>query len=113
LTALPAPGSSGFAGASVAALTTLLPCYLFTIVLAPYFHEIAANTAVKSFVEGITAAVTGALAGSVIVIAMRSLTDGPTVIIAIVSLLLLNGAKKNSEPYIIIARHWPVYSSEI
>src|SRR5437660_2817454 len=30
---------AGFPGASVAALATFLPCYLFTIIPAPYFHK--------------------------------------------------------------------------
>ena len=71
---------AGFPGASVAALATFLPCYLFTVIPAPYFKKIAKNTSIKAFVDGITAAVIGALVGSVIVIATRSITDIPTAI---------------------------------
>ncbi|WP_237488012.1 chromate transporter [Hufsiella arboris] len=48
---------AGFPGACVAALATFLPCYLFTVALAPSFKKIAQNTSIKAFVDGITAAV--------------------------------------------------------
>ena len=93
---------NGFAGAAVAAMATFLPCYLFTILLAPSFKKIAKNASVKAFVEGITATVIGALMGAVIVIAMRSITDIPTALIAIASILALIYIKKMQEPYIIL-----------
>ncbi|MTH16757.1 chromate transporter [Flavobacterium sp. LC2016-01] len=93
---------NGFLGALVAALATFLPCYLFTIAMAPYFKKIAQNKPVKAFVEGITAAVVGALVGSVIVIAKRSIIDIPTVFIAILTILALIYVKKIQEPYIIL-----------
>jgi chromate transporter len=92
---------AGFPGACVAALATFLPCYLFTVALAPSFKKIAKNTGIKAFVEGITAAVIGALVGSVIVIGMRSITDIPTALIAVVAVLVLLYIKKIQEPYII------------
>lgn len=93
---------NGFLGALVAALATFLPCYLFTIVMAPSFKKIAQNKPVKAFVDGITAAVVGALVGSVIVIARRSIFDIPTVLIAFLSILALLYIKKIQEPYIIL-----------
>lgn len=92
---------AGFPGACVAALATFLPCYLFTVALAPSFKKIAKNASVKAFVDGITAAVIGALVGSVIVIAMRSIKDIPTALIAITSIFALIYIKKMQEPYII------------
>lgn len=93
---------NGFLGALVAALATFLPCYLFTIAMAPSFKKIAQNKPVKAFVEGITAAVVGALVGSVIVIAKRSIIDIPTALIAIVTIFALLYIKKIQEPYIIL-----------
>ncbi|GGF28580.1 chromate transporter [Flavobacterium limi] len=93
---------NGFLGALVAALATFLPCYLFTIAMAPSFKKIAQNKPVKAFVDGITAAVVGALVGSVIVIARRSIFDIPTVLIAFSSILALLYIKKIQEPYIIL-----------
>ena len=92
---------AGFPGACVAALATFLPCYLFTVALAPSFKKIAANASIKAFVDGITAVVIGALVGSVIVIAMRTIKDIPTMLIAVAAVLALVYIKKLQEPYII------------
>lgn len=92
---------AGFPGACVAAIATFLPCYLFTVALAPSFKRIAKNTSIKAFVEGITAAVIGALVGSVVIIAIRSITDVWTLLIAVAALLALVYIKKLQEPYII------------
>jgi chromate transporter len=70
--------------------------------LAPYFKKIAKNTSVKAFVDGITAAVIGALVGAVIVIAKRSIFDIPTILIAIATVLVLLYVKKMPEPAIIL-----------
>ena len=93
---------NGFPGAGVAALSTFLPCFLFTVILAPYFSKIAKNTSIKAFVDGITAAVIGALVGSVIVIATRSIIDIPTALIAIGAGVVLIYVKKIQEPHIIV-----------
>lgn len=92
---------AGFPGALVAALATFLPCYLFTIALAPSFKKIAQNQSIKAFVDGITAAVVGALVGAVGVIASRSILDIPTTLIAIATIFALLYIKKIQEPYII------------
>jgi len=93
---------AGFPGAAIAALATFLPCYLFTVIPAPYFKKIAKNNSIKAFVEGITAAVVGALVGAVIVIASRSIADIPTALIAIATVVALLTIKKIQEPYIIL-----------
>ena len=92
----------GFAGAAVAALATFLPCYLFTVLPAPYFIKIAKNISIKAFVDGITAAVIGALVGSVIVIALRSIIDIYTLLIAVATAMALLYIKKIKEPYLIL-----------
>ena len=93
---------AGFPGATVAALATFLPCYLLTVLPAPYFKRIAKNQSVKAFVDGITAAVVGALVGAVIVIATRSILDIPTALIAVAVVLSLFYNKKMQEPYLIL-----------
>ncbi len=92
---------AGFPGAAVAALATFLPCYLFTVLPAPYFHKYGKHPSIKAFVDGITAAVVGALAGSVIVIAMRTIKDVPTALIAIATAIILLRMKKIKEPQVI------------
>jgi len=100
---------AGFPGACVAAACTFLPCYLFTVIPAPYFKKYAKNNSIKAFVDGITAAVVGALAGAVVVIGVNTFTQNHTVIIDIPSLLIAIGTvfallyiKKIQEPYIIL-----------
>ena len=51
--------------------------------------------------DGITAAVVGALVGAVFVIAGRSIIDIPTTVIAIATVFALLYIKKIQEPYII------------
>jgi chromate transporter len=93
---------AGFPGACVAALSTFLPCYLFTVVPAPYFKKYGKHPSLKAFVDGITAAAIGAIAGAVLVLGKRTLTDIPTVVIALITIILLLNFKKIQEPYIII-----------
>jgi chromate transporter len=94
---------AGFPGATVAAAATFLPCYLFTVLPAPYFKKYGKHPSIKAFVDGITAAVVGALAGSVIVIAIRTIKDLPTAFIAVITIVVLLKVKKVKEPYIILA----------
>jgi chromate transporter len=94
---------AGLAGACVAALGTFLPCYLFTVLPAPYFKKYGRLPAVKAFVDGITAAAVGAITGSVIVIAKRSVIDWPTALLALATVLLLWRFRKLQEPVIVVA----------
>jgi chromate transporter len=93
---------SGFPGALVAAFATFLPCYLFTIIPAPYFRKYGKNPVIKAIVEGITAAAIGAIAGAVIVLGKRQLIDMPSVIVSL-SVVLLLAIKRIPEPLIILA----------
>ena len=92
---------AGLPGATVAALATFIPCYLFTVIPAPYFKKYGKLPGVLSFVDGITAAAIGAITGSVIVIAKRSLIDIPTVLIALATVALLWRFKKLQEPVVV------------
>ncbi|WP_457825757.1 chromate transporter, partial [Staphylococcus aureus] len=76
------------------ALATFIPCYLFTILPAPYFKKYGKLPGVIAFVDGITAAAIGAITGSVIVIAKRSIIDIPTALIALITIALLWRFKK-------------------
>jgi chromate transporter len=94
---------AGLPGASVAALATFLPCYLFTIVPAPYFKRYGKLPGLIAFVDGVTAAAIGAISGAVVVLARRSIVDAPTALIALVTLLLLLKFKRLQEPVIVAA----------
>jgi chromate transporter len=92
---------SGLSGAAVAALATFLPCYLFTIIPAPYFRKHGKKPGIVAFVDGCTAAAIGTIAGAVIVLGKRSITDLPTILIMAATLLALWKLKKLPEPAIV------------
>jgi chromate transporter len=92
---------AGFPGACVAALGTFLPCYLFTILPAPYFKKYGKLPGLIGFVDGVTAAAIGAITGAVIVLARRSIVDIPTAILALTTLALLWKFKKLQEPVLV------------
>ena len=92
---------AGLPGAVVAALATFLPCYLFTIIPAPYFKKYGKRPAILAFVDGVTAAAVGAIVGAVIVIARRSIVDLPTLLLALAAVALLLRFKKLPEPIIV------------
>jgi chromate transporter len=93
---------AGFWGAVVAAIGTFLPCYLFTILPAPYFKRHGKRPAIVAFVDGVTAAAIGAITGAVIVIGQRSITDWITAAMALVTVAVLWRFKKVPEPLIVL-----------
>lgn len=92
---------AGLAGAIVAALATFLPCYLFTIIPAPYFKKHGKKPGIIAFVDGVTAAAIGTIAGAVVVLGQRSVTDIPTLALALVTAGLIWKVKKLPEPVIV------------
>jgi chromate transporter len=94
---------AGFAGAVVAALATFLPCYFFTILPAPYFKKHGKHPGVVAFVDGVTAAAIGTITGAVFVLGKRSITDLPTILLAITTVVLLWKFKKIPEPVVVAA----------
>jgi chromate transporter len=92
---------AGVAGACVAALATFGPCYLFTVLPAPYFRRFSKHQGIKAFVDGVTAAATGSIAGAALVLGRRAIFDLPTLLIAAVALGLLMKFKKLQEPLLI------------
>lgn len=69
---------SGLTGATVAAIGTFLPCYLLTVIPAPYFKRHGKRPGIVAFVDGVTAAAVGAIAGAVVVLGRRTVLDGWT-----------------------------------
>jgi chromate transporter len=80
---------AGPSGATVAALGIFFPVYLIVVLLAPSYKRWAKNPQLNAFVQGVTAAATGAIAGAVIVLARRSIFDVATSVIAVVTFLIL------------------------
>ncbi len=93
---------AGVHGAVLASLATFVPCYLITVISAPYFKKHSKRPGLMAFVDGITAAAVGAIAGSVVVLGMRSITDIPTGILAVGTTALLLKYKKLPEPLIVL-----------
>jgi chromate transporter len=99
----------GFTGAALAATATFLPCYLFTVIPAPYFKKHGKRPGIVSFVDGVTAAAIGAIAGAVVVLGRRTILDElwqpqlPKVLILLATLGLLATGKKIPEPLIVLA----------
>lgn len=94
---------AGFGGAVVAALATFLPCYLFTVVPAPHFKRWSRNGVIRAFVDGVTAAATGAIAGSAFVLGRRAIVDPGSALIAAGALLVAWRFRKVPEPVTIVA----------
>jgi chromate transporter len=92
---------SGFWGAVVAAAATFIPCYLLTILPAPYFKRYGKRPGIVAFVDGVTAAAIGAIAGAVIVIGQRSISDLATAALALVTVAVLWRFKKLPEPVVV------------
>ena len=93
---------AGFWGAVVAAAGTFVPCYLFTILPAPYFKKHGKRPGIVAFVDGVTAAAIGAITGAVIVIGQRSITDWVTAALALVTVGVLWRFKKLPEPIVVV-----------
>jgi chromate transporter len=94
---------AGPLGAFVAALAVFLPPYLLVIFVAPYYRRFAQNRQVKAFVQGVTAAAVGAIAGAAVILSRRALVDVPTVLIAVITFAALLGFKRIPEPILILA----------
>jgi chromate transporter len=93
---------AGTIGAMLAALAVFVPPYLIVIVGAPYYRRFAKNLQVKAFVQGVTAAAVGAIAGAAFILGRRSLIDVPTICIAVLTFGLIS-VKKIPEPLLILA----------
>jgi chromate transporter len=93
---------AGFWGAVVAAAGTFVPCYLFTILPAPYFRKHGKRPGIVAFVDGVTAAAIGAISGAAIVIGQRSITDLPTAALALITVGVLWRFKKVPEPVVVV-----------
>jgi chromate transporter len=93
---------AGIKGAIFAAIGVFLPCFLFTIILSPFFNKIAKNISVKYFIDGIIASIIGSLFGSVVLLMPKSIVDISTLVIFFSTVIILFTIKKIKVPYIIL-----------
>jgi chromate transporter len=94
---------AGAVGGLAAAAGVFLPAYLVVVLAAPHFHRLAGSARARAFVDGVTAAATGALAGAVLVLARRTIVDVPTAALAVGSLAVLLLWRSVSEPLLLLA----------
>jgi chromate transporter len=93
---------AGVFGAVAAALAVFAPPYFFVLLGAPYYRRFASIPSVKAFVQGVTAAAVGAIAGAAYILARRSVIDLPTLLIAAATFAVLSFTKKVPEPLLIM-----------
>jgi len=93
---------AGVAGGTAAAVGVFLPTYLFVVIPYPWFDRFSNNPQVKTFVNGVTAAAAGAIAGACVVLGRRAIFDPPTALIALAAFGLL-WRFKVPEPLLIAA----------
>jgi chromate transporter len=94
---------AGPAGAVVAAIAIFTPCYVFTVLPAPHFKRWSRNRPARAFIDGVTAAATGAIGGAAYVLGRRALVDWGTVLIAAFAMLVLWRFRRVPEPVVILA----------
>ena len=92
----------GTLGAILAAFAVFAPPYFIILFGAPYYRRFAQNQQVKAFVQGVTAAAVGAIAGAAYILARRSLIDITTLFIGVIALTVLMLTKKIPEPVLIL-----------
>jgi len=105
---------AGPIGAIIAAFGVFLPCYLFVVIPATYFRRAVSNPSVRAFVQGVTAAATGAIAGAALVLGRRAIVDVPSAAIALGTLAAIVYLRRLPEPLVIavagvvglLARMW-------
>jgi chromate transporter len=93
---------AGLAGAVGAAVGVFAPVYVITVLLAPYYDRFKTNARVRAFVDGVTAAATGAIAGAAFVLGRRAIVDPTTALIALAMLVLLTWYRKIPEPVLVL-----------
>ena len=77
--------------------------YLIVISVARWFHRVVANPQLRAAVAGVTAAATGAIAGAVVVLGRRAVTDLSTALILAVALVIVVRIKRVPEPVLLLA----------
>jgi chromate transporter len=80
---------AGVAGAFAAAFGMFLPTYLVVLLAAPYYDRLRSNRPVRAFVDGITAATAGGIAGAAVILGRNALYDWPAWLLAASTLALL------------------------
>jgi chromate transporter len=73
------------------------------VIPAAYFRRAVDHPSVKAFVDGVTAAATGAIAGAAFVLGRRAIVDASTALICGATLLAVTRVRALPEPLVIAA----------
>jgi chromate transporter len=90
-------------GAIAAAIGVFVPVYAVVVTVAPHFKKLVGNPRLRAFVDGVTAAATGAIAGAVIVLGRRALVDGLTLALCGGTLAVVLFVRRVPEAVVILA----------
>jgi chromate transporter len=80
---------AGFGGAALAAIGIFLPVYVPVLLISPWFKRHRESAQLRGFVQGATAAATGAITASVVILGQRAIYDVPIALVGLVSLAVL------------------------
>jgi chromate transporter len=94
---------AGTTGGLAAAAGVFLPAYLVVVLVAREFHRVVENVRARAFVDGVTAAATGALAGAVLVLGRRTIVDLPAAALTAGTLAVLLFWRGAREPLVLLA----------
>jgi len=86
----------GVAGAAVATLGIFLPSFVFVAMLGRIVPWLRARPTARAFLNGLTAASLGLMAGVLIDLTDTAITDAVTVVVALAALAVLIRTKINS-----------------
>jgi chromate transporter len=75
---------AGFGGAALAAIGIFLPVYVPVLLISPWFKRHRESAQLRGFVQGATAAATGAITASVVILGQRAIYDVPTALVGLV-----------------------------
>ena len=93
----------GILGAVIATVAVFVPVFFFVVVPGRAVRRYEKHPRVKGFVQGATAAATGAIAGAAIVIGNSVINGATAVVISLVALAaLLQDHRKVSEPAVVL-----------
>jgi chromate transporter len=94
----------GFVGAVAVTTGIFLPAFAFTLVGHNVMERLIANTALHSFLDGVTAGVVGLIAATTLVLLRDAITDLPALVIFGAGLLVLYRWKsKLNVPVVVLA----------
>jgi chromate transporter len=93
--------AAGAPGALVAVLGTFVPPFLVVALAARTVRKAAQKAPLATFLAGLTASATGAIAGATVILGRKAIFDVPTVLIALVASVALLSPKRVPEPVLI------------